>query len=138
MARWGHARPAAEYGRAEGRLVVLGGFAERAEIEREQVVASCPTSITVTVPNRLAPARAVGILQPPSQSPPHPAAVFVEARTSSRIQKVATPMASFALNSRIAGLISLGTPLPRIVCEQLLNIVAQANPASCIVQVSQH
>ena len=45
------------------------------------------------------------ILQPPSQSPSHPAAVFVEARTPSRIQKVATPMASFALTPRVAGLI---------------------------------
>ena len=34
----------------------------------------------------------VAILQPPSQSPPHPAAVFVKARTPSRIQKVTTPM----------------------------------------------
>ena len=56
-------------------------------------------------PNSLAPASVVAILQPPSQSPPHPAAVFVEARTPSRIQKVTTPMASFALTPRIAGLI---------------------------------
>ena len=56
-----------------------------------------------TAPNSLAPASAVAILQPPSQSPPHPAAVFVEARIPSRIQKVATPMASFALTPRVAG-----------------------------------
>ena len=56
-------------------------------------------------PNSLAPARVVAILQPPSQSPSHPAAVFVEARTPSRIQKVTTPMASFALTPRVAGLI---------------------------------
>ena len=60
MARWGHARPAAEYGRAEGRLVVLGGFAQRAEVEREQVVVSCLTSITGAAPNSLAPASALG------------------------------------------------------------------------------
>ena len=30
-------------------------------------------------PNSLAPASAVGTLQPPSQSPPHPKAVFGEA-----------------------------------------------------------
>ena len=100
-----YARPAAEYGRAEGRLVVLGGFAQRAEVEREQVVASGLTPIRIAAPNRLAPVSAVGILQPPSQSPPHPAAVLVEARTPSRIQKVATPMTSFALTPRIAGLI---------------------------------
>ena len=100
-----YARPAAEYGRAEGRLVVLGGFAQRAEVEREQVVASGLTPIRIAAPNRLAPVSAVGILQPPSQSPPHPSAVFVEARTPSRIQKVTTPMTSFALTPRIAGLI---------------------------------
>ena len=100
-----YARPAAEYGRAEGRRVVRSGFAQRAEVEREQVVASCLTPIRGAAPNSLAPASAVGILQPPSQSPPQPAAVFVEARIPSRIQKVATLMTSFALTPRVAGLI---------------------------------
>ena len=58
---WNQARPAAEYGRAEGRLVVLGGFAQRAEVEREQVVASGLTSVRIAAPNRLAPASVVGI-----------------------------------------------------------------------------
>ena len=62
------------------------------------------------------------ILQPPSQSPPHPAAVFVEARTPSRIQKVATPMASFALTSRLAGRARLQRVLWRSA--RLMGVVA--------------